>query len=195
MRLVMLLFALAVFGLAGPDLARNQTEAETTPPRPRIAVMVVTLDAVRQVQTRYGRATLSLLGDPRWGRFDWAEPPFPPDTFASCEDDRAGGLLDYCIRFYLTRADIADEASPTVVVVFDDHAPERSDGLGGEMRVTCYGRGVLPADPVAQDTWLWPTASRMHGTRHQDRDVEALARCIAAAASETWIGLRQPDVN
>lgn len=191
MRLVILLSALTVFGLAGPALAQTQT----APSRPQVAVVVVTLDEVRQIQTRHGRGALDLLGDPRWGRFDWVEPPLTPETFASCENDRAVGRLDYCIRFYLTRAELPAYAAPTVVVVLDDYTPRRPDGRSGEMRVTCYGRGVVPADPVAQDIWMWPTSARMHGSRDWDRDVEALARCVAAAASETWTGLRQPDVD
>lgn len=193
MRLVMLLFALTVFGLAGPGAALAQ--ARPAPTRPQVAVVVVTLDEVRQIQTRHGRGALDLLGDPRWGRFDWIEPPLSPESFASCENDRADSLLDYCIRFYLTRAELPVDGPPTVVVVFDDYEPQRPDSFGGEMRVTCYGRGVVPADPAAQDTWLWPTSARMHGTRNWDRDVDALARCIAAAASEPWTGLRQPDVD
>jgi len=193
MRLVMLLSALTVFGLAGPGAALAQTRP--APTRPQVAVVVVTLDEVRQIQTRYGMHALAYLGDPRRGRYDWVEPPLSPESFASCENDRADSLLDYCIRFYLTRTELPADDPPTVVVVFDDYAPARPDSLGGEMRVTCYGRGVVPADPAAQDTWLWPTSGYMHGTRNWDRDVDALARCIAAAASETWTGLRQPDVD
>lgn len=189
MRLVILLSALTVFGLAGPTLA------QTAATRPPVAMVVVTLDEVRQIQTKHGRGALNLLGDPRWGRFDWREPRLTPEGFSSCEDDRAGGRLDYCIRFYLTRAELPVDGPPTVVVVFDDYDPQRPDSRGGEMRVTCYGRGVVPADPVAQDTWLWPTSARMHGSRDWERDVEAMAGCIAAAASETWTGLRQPDVD
>lgn len=193
MRLVILLSALTVFGLAGP--ASPLAQIQPAPTRPQVAVVVVTLDEVRQIQTKHGRGALDLLGDPRWGRFDWVEPPLTPEAFASCENDRADRRLDYCIRFYLTRAELPVDGPPTVVVVLDDYAPRRADSRGGEMRVTCYGRGVVPADPVAQDTWLWPTSARMHGSRDWDRDVDAMARCIAAAASETWTGLRQPDVS
>ena len=63
------------------------------------------------------------------------------------------------------------------------------------MRVLCFGRGVVPADPAAQHTWLWPGAARMHGMRDMDRDSDALAACITAAASEPWTGLREPDVD
>lgn len=193
MRLVILLSALTVFGLAGPASPLAQTQP--APTRPQVAVVVVTLDDVRQIQNRYGMHALAYLGDPRWGRFDWVDPRLTPDLFSSCENDGASGRLDYCIRFYLTRAELPVDGPPTVVVVFDDYEPQRPDSLGGEMRVTCYGRGVVPADPAVQDTWLWPTSARMHGTRNWDRDVDALARCVSAAASESWTGLREPDLK
>ncbi len=83
-----------------------------------------------------------------------------------------------------------------MVVVFDDHPPgEKPARQPGEMRVLCFGRGVVPADPAAQHTWLWPGAARMHGMRDMDRDSDALAACITAAASEPWTGLREPDVD
>jgi hypothetical protein len=188
MRMLTWVSALAATAVAGPAVG------QTAEPRPEIAIVVVTLDAVRQVQTRHGMNALSRLADPDWGRFEWVEPRLAPDTFSSCENDRAE-RLDYCIRFYLTRAELPADAAPTVVVVFDDYAPARPDGLEGEMRVTCYGRGVVPAEPVAQDTWMLASSSYFHGTRRWDRDVDALGRCIAAAASETWTGLREPDVG
>ncbi len=173
--------------------------AAPTPPaaaqaRPRVAVTVVTLDQLRQIQAGYGRGALEGLGDPRWGRFDWAPPTVEPALFASCLDERMDRRLDYCIRFYLTRAELPADAPPTVVVAFDDEPGEGRRSFGGEsLRVSCFGRGVTPADAAAQDTWMWPGAARMHGMRDLERDADALAACIAAAASEAWTGLRQPD--
>ncbi|WP_332676555.1 hypothetical protein [Brevundimonas sp.] len=182
-----LVSAFALCGLAVPVLA------QTAPARPRIAVVVVTLDQVRQIQLEHGLSTLASLGDAEWGRFTLAEPVLAPDVFASCKDERAEGKLDYCTRFYLTRAELAADAPPTVVVAFDDRPAEARTRHGDEMRVTCYGRGVLPADAAAQDTWLWPHSAHVHGVNAWNRDRDALEACIKAAASEAWTGLRQPD--
>lgn len=162
--------------------------------RPRISVVVVTLDQLRQGQAAYARSLLEGLGDPRWGRLDWVAPQLDPDLFRPCRDERPEGALDYCVRFYLTRAELPAEAAPTVVVAFDDRArnatPERAPG---EMRVVCFGRGVPPLDADVQSTWLWPDAARMHGVNDLERDRDALAACVAAAAAEPFTGLRQPD--
>ncbi|KQY89934.1 hypothetical protein [Brevundimonas sp. Root1423] len=181
-----LVAALTLCAPAAPAAA--QTAAE----RPRVAVVVVTLDQVRQIQVEHGRATLAYLGDEKWGQVTLAEPALTPDAFMSCKDERADGKLDYCIRYYLTRAGLAD-APPTVVIAFDDRPAEARTRHSGEMRVTCYGRGVVPADAAAQDTWLWPDSARMHGVNDWNRDRDALDACIRAAASEPWTGLRQPD--
>lgn len=162
--------------------------------RPRVAVTVVTLDQLRQGQANYGRAALASLGDARGGRFDPAPPSLDPAVFASCVEDRMGHGLDYCIRFHLTRAELPADGPPTVVVAFDDEPGEGARSFGGEtLRVSCFGRGVVPAAAAAQDTWMWPGAARMHGVRDLERDRDALADCIAAAASESWTGLRRPD--
>ena len=186
MRLLSLFAALIACGNAGPALS------QTGPTRTQVAVVVVTLDQVRQVQTRHGRSLLDLLSHPDYGAFDWVEGSLAPEAFASCQDERADRQLDYCIRYYLTRADLAADAPPTVVVAFDD----RIGGPGqrpGEMRITCYGRGVVPAEAAAQDTWLWADSARLHGVNDWHRDRGALAACISAAASEPWTGHRQPD--
>ncbi|HYC68164.1 hypothetical protein [Brevundimonas sp.] len=190
MRIAALLLAFALTGLATPAVCQTRETA------PRVAVVVVTLDQVRQIQAGYGRSTLASLGDARWGRFTFDEPTVEAALFGSCVDDRPAGRLDYCIRYYLTRAELAADAAPTVVVVFDDHPSGERPAKGpGEMRVACFGRGVVPADPAAQHTWLWPDAARVHGVRDWQRDQDALAACIAAAASEPWTGLREPDVD
>ena len=189
MRIAMFLSALSLCLIAGPG------QSQTLDARPRTAVVVVTLDQIRQVQTRHGLSLVEGLGDDRWGRFDLVEPGLTPDVFGSCQDERVGGRLDYCIRYYLTRAALPAEAPPTVVVVFDD-SPVAHDGRrSGEMRVACFGRGVTPADAAAQETWLWPDSARLRGVRDWERDRDALADCIAAAASEPWTGLREPDVD
>lgn len=189
MRIATLLLVLVLSGLAAPAASR----AADSPPSVR--VMVVALDEVSQIQARYGRSTLASLGADRRGRFTFVDSAIDPEAFEPCLDDRPEGQLDYCIRYYLTRADLAD-AVPTVVVVFDDHLFGQRPAKGsGEMRVVCFGRGVIPADPAAQSTWLWPRAARMHGNRDLERDRDALAACIRAAASEPFTGLRQPDVD
>lgn len=167
--------------------------AQTTTARPRVAVVVVTLDQVRQIQVEHGRGTLASLGNEEWGRLTLAESTLAPDAFTSCRDERADRKLDYCIRFYLTRAELAADAPPTVVVAFDDQTPGAAHRQGERMRVTCYGRGIVAADAAAQDTWLWPGSVRMHGVNDWQRDRDALEACIKAAASEPWTGLRQPD--
>ena len=53
------------------------------------------------------------------------------------------------------------------------------------MRALCFGRGAEPADPAAQDIWLWTDSGRVHGVRDWNRDRDALAACIKAALSET----------
>lgn len=186
-----LLASLTLCGLAIP--AVSQTPTARTP----VAVIVVTLDQARQIQLRHGRLTLASLGDDRWGRFDLVDPPLAPDLFRPCEDERADDDLDYCVRYYLSRAELAAGAPPTVVVAFDDRSPADTarGGHGGEMRVTCYGRGVVPMNAPGQDTWLWPGSPRMHGVNDWNRDIDALAACIEAAASEPWTGLRQPDID
>jgi hypothetical protein len=178
--------------LCGPAPAAPSV-AQTATTRPRVAVVVVTLDQVRQIQTEHGRATLAYLGDEEWGQLSLVEPTLGPDAFMSCKDERADGKLDYCLRYYLTRAELAAGAPPTVVVAFDDQAAEARTRHGGEMRVTCYGRGIVPADAAVQDTWLWPRSAHMHGVNDWNRDRDALEACIKAAASEPWTGLRQPD--
>ncbi len=188
MRLVLpLLSALTLCGLAAPALS------QTAEARPRVAVVVVNLDQVRQIQAHHGRSTLTSLGHADRGRFNFVDPALAAELFEPCREDRADDELDYCVRFYLTRAELTADAPPTVVVAFDDRSPKAPDRQGGEMRVTCYGRGVVPADPAAQDTWLWPGSVRMHGVNDWMRDREALEACIKAAASEPWTGLRQPD--
>jgi hypothetical protein len=189
MRLLPLLSALVLSGLAGPALS------QTTPARPRVAVVVVTLDEIRQLQARYGRGTLDLLGDVDWGRFEFTESALGPERFASCQNERSGRRLDYCIRFYLTRADAPADAPPTVVVAFNDQDRQVRTRGPDEMQVVCFGRGVVPTDASAQTNWLWPTAARLHGSVDLERDRDALAACIEAAASEPWTGLRQPDVD
>lgn len=162
--------------------------------RARIAVTVVTLDQLRQVQAGYALAALEALGDVRGGRFDWAPPALAPELFGPCVDRRMDLGLDYCVRFYLTRAELPADAPPPVVVAFDDQPAPGPDRHGREtLRVSCFGRGVVPADAAAQDAWMWPGAERMHGMRDLERDRDALAACISAAASESWTGLRQPD--
>lgn len=190
MRIATLLLTLALTGLAVPAVCQTRETA------PRVGVVVVTLDQVRQIQAGYGRSTLASLGDERWGRFTFEQPAITAGLFEPCLDERLAGRLDYCIRYYLTRAELAADAAPTVVVVFDDRPPgEKPARNPGEMQVLCFGRGVVPADAAAQHTWLWPGAARMHGMRDMDRDSDALAACVTAAASEPWTGLREPDVD
>lgn len=194
MRVLALLSALVLAGLATPAGART-ADGGAADPRARVAVVVVTLDQIRQIQARYGRSMLAALGDARWGQLDLADAAVSAEVFESCEENRADDQLDYCVRFYLTRAELPADAPATVVVAFDDRAPGARDRQGGEMRVTCYGRGVIPADADAQDTWLWPGSVRMHGVNAMNRDRDALAACITAAASEPFTGLRQPDLD
>lgn len=195
MRVLPLLSILVLAGLCMPAGAQT-ADVKTADARPRVAVVVVTLDQVRQIQTRHGQSAIALLGDARWGRFAFEESPLTPETFASCRDERADGRLDYCVRFYLTRAELPADAPPTVVVAFDDKAFGTPSNRGaGEMRVTCYGRGVVPTDPGVQDTWLWPDSARMHGVNDWTRDRQAVEACMRAAASEPWTGLRQPDID
>ena len=83
MRALILLAGLALCGLAAPVLA------QTAEPRPRAAVVVVTLDEARQGQIRYGRDLLAILGDERFGRFDWVEPTLPLEAPAAPDEDPA----------------------------------------------------------------------------------------------------------
>jgi hypothetical protein len=188
MRVLACLLALLLCGSPGAVL--GQTPAA----RPRVAVVVLTLDEVRQVQIRHGLSLLDGPGDDRWGRFDVVDSPLSPDLFDPCRDERLEGRLDYCVRYYLTRAELQADAAPTVVVAFDDD-PRRADSKPGQMRVACFGRGMVAADSAAQATWLWPNSARIHGVRDWERDEDALAACIGAAASEPWTGLRQPDAG
>lgn len=170
-------------------LLAPQSEA---PARPEVAVVVLTLDDVRQGQARYGRGLLEGLGREGFGRYRWVEPTVPATDFESCQDRHPSFGLNFCARFYLHRA-WAEGDPPTVVVVFTDH-----DGRGPRagrpdaMRVVCYGRGAQAANPELQDTWLWPGAARMHGVTDLERDERALAACIDAALSETP-GVPRPD--
>lgn len=149
------------------------------------------LDELRRGQEAYARSTLAAVGD----ELGLLAGVLPATVEQDCADDRMDLRLDYCVRFYVTRAE-APPGTAAVVVVFDDWPAGRDGGHeDGALRVTCFGRGVVAADPAAQDTWLWPHAARMHGLRDLDRDRAALAACIRAAASEPWTGLRQPDVD
>jgi hypothetical protein len=183
---------LVLLSTGAPGAALSQTPAE----RPRAAVVVLTLDQVRQVQTRHGLSLLEQLGDERWGRYDIVEAALSAELFEPCRDERVDGRLDYCVRYYLTRAVSPAEAAPTVVVAFDDDPrPANGGRKPGQMQVVCFGRGVVPADPAVQSSWLWPNSALMHGVNDWDRDEDALAACIGAAASEAWTGLRQPDAD
>lgn len=180
-----------LIGLSALAVTAGRASAQD---RPRVALTVVTLDQLRLGQERYARATLAELGEPGRGAFEWVAEDLGPALARDCADDRMDYRLDYCVRFYLTRAERPAGGRPTVVVVLDDDSAEGGRrSRGEELRVSCFGRGVTPADASAQDTWMWPGAERMHGMRDLDRDRDALAACISAAASETWTGLRQPD--
>lgn len=162
---------------------------------PQVSVIVLTLDQLRQVQARHGRSVLAAVGDERWGTMALVEPALSPTLFEACRNRRPDDGLDYCVRYLLTRAELTADAPPTVVVAFEDGPSAAPDRRGGEMRMACYGRGVVPAEPAAQFTWLWPDSARMHGVNDLNRDREAMRACIHAAASEPWTGLRQPDVD
>jgi hypothetical protein len=168
------------------------TPAAAQTPRPQVAVTLLALDNVRKYQLEHGQAALDTVGEPGRGRFVFVEGGLT-DQLSSCEDEDR--RLDYCVRYYLTRAERAADAPPMVVVAFDDRREEEEDRFSARMRVRCFGRGVAPADAAAQDTWLWPASARMHGVSDWDRDLDALAGCIAAAASEPWTGLREPDLD
>lgn len=185
------MLALFLSALAAPTTAPPLAAARE---RERVAVTVITLDALRQGQERYGRALLESLGDARGGPFDIVPAGVGPDLFGPCIEDRMDHGLDYCVRFYLTRAELPADGPPVVVVALDDDPGEGSRGFGGEeLRASCFGRGTTPAGGKIQDTTLWPGAERMHGMRDLERDRDALAACISAAASERWTGLREPD--
>ena len=179
MRALTLLISLALGGLADPALSRSPE------PRPEVAVVVVSLDEARQRQIKHGRNVIASLGHERFGRFQLVEPTIPVDDFRSCEEDTPEYGLAYCARFYLYRA-LTPESPPHVVVVFADQRPDASsDRRGGDMRALCFGPGTEPADPAAQDIWLWTDSGRVHGVRDWNRDRDALAACIGAALSET----------
>ncbi|HEV7229631.1 hypothetical protein [Brevundimonas sp.] len=184
MRTLVLSLALAAAaGPASPALAQTASQP--------IAVAVLPLDELRRGQEAYARSTLAAVGD----ELGLVPGLLPATVERDCAEDRMGLRLDYCVRFYVTRAEPAP-GTATVVVAFDDWPAGRDGGRGdGALRVTCFGRGVAAADPAAQDTWLWPDAARMHGMRDLERDRAALADCIRAAASEPFTGLRQPDVD
>lgn len=155
-----------------------------------VAVAPLTLDELRQFQAAYGEALLAGLA--RRGSDGVRRASLPPQLAEACQDERLERSLDYCVRFHLTRAADAADGPPTVVVALDD-LPAGSGGRSGEMRATCFGRGVRPRDATGQTVRLWPGAARMHGMRDLEADRAALSACIAAAASEPWAGLRQPD--
>lgn len=175
---------------AALDLTAPQ--AAERPPRPEVAVVVVTLDDVRQGQVRHGEALLGVLADEEFGRYRRVAPTVPAADFQSCEDDAPDYGLNFCARFYLHRG-WAEGAPPTVVVVFTDQDRRGPpDGRPGAMRALCYGRGAQAANPDAQDAWLWPGSARMHGVSDWNRDLDALAACIDSALAETP-GVPRPD--
>lgn len=162
------------------------------PPRPEVAVVVVTLDDARQGQIKHGRGLLDVLGDERFGRYRLVEPVVPAEPFRHCEDDHPDYGLNFCARFYLHQ-EWREGMPATVVVVFDDRdARKPGTAHADEMRVLCYGRGAVAADLAAQSTWLWPGSFRIHGVRDWERDQAALAACIDAALSEEP-GTPRPD--
>lgn len=178
MRAASLLPALAACALAGPALSRP------TDPRPTVAVIVVTVDEVRQGQARHGRNLIAALGNERFGRFRLIDPTVPLDDFRDCEDRSPEYGLARCARFYLHRA-LTPEAPPHVVVAFDDRRPGGPSGReGGDMRVLCFGQGAEPSNAEAQDAWLWTDSARVHGVQDWERDQTALAGCIEAAMAE-----------
>jgi hypothetical protein len=189
-------FARAVGALASLAFAASLAPAAVAEPaaaaateKPRVAGVVVTLDDVTQGQTRYGRGTVELLGDARWGRFAYVAGP-DAEGWSSCQDGHTAEGLDRCIRFYARRA-AAGLSAPLVVVTLDDQPPGAPVNRGpGEMSARCFGAGTAPPDAAAQATWLWPNAARMHGVNDEDRDRDALAASIAAAAREE---VRDPD--
>lgn len=188
MRAILLAVALASSALSHAAEAQERV-------MPRVSVIVLTLDQLRQVQARHGQAVLAAIGDERWGTMALVEPALSPTLFEACRNRRPDDGLDYCVRYHLTRAALAADAPPTVLVAFEDGPSAAPDRRGGEMRMACYGRGVVPADPVAQSTWLWPDSARVHGVNDLNRDRDAMRACILAAASEPWTGPRQPDVD
>ena len=178
MRILTLLSTLLVCGLAGSALA------QIPDPRPRVAVIVVTLDDARQGQIKHGRSVIAALGLERFGRFQLIDPTIPLDDFHDCEEDSPDHGLAWCARFYLHRS-LTPASPPHVVVAFDDRRPGGPSGReGGDMRALCFGRGAAPADAEAQDIWLWTDSARLHGAQDWERDQDALAACIEAAVSE-----------
>ena len=179
MRPLILLTALALCGLAGPVLSR------TPDARPRLAVVVVTVDQARQGQIKHGQSVIASLGHERFGGFELIEPTIPLDDFHDCEDDSPEYGLPFCARFYLHRA-LTPESPPHVVVVFADRRRGVSSEHGRhDMRALCFGRGAEPADAQAQDIGLWTGSARVHGVQDWERDKDALAACIGAALAET----------
>ena len=179
MRTLILLTALTLAGLAGPALS------QTLASRPEVAVVVVSLDDARQRHVKHGRNVITSLGHEQFGRFRLIEPTIPVDDFRSCEEDTPEFGLAHCARFYLNRS-LTPESPPHVVVGFTDQRPgDPSGGQSGDMRALCFGPGAEPADPAAQDIWLWTDSGRLHGVRDWNRDRDALAACIKAALSET----------
>lgn len=178
MRSLILLTALALCGFAGPVLA------QTSEPRPQVAVVVVTLDNVRHGQVKHGRHVLGALVDERFGRYRLIDPTIPLDHFSECEEDTPEYGLARCARFYLHRS-LTSESPPHVVVAFADQRRGFPSEYGRTyMRGLCFGRGAGPVDPEAQDIWLWPGSLRIHGVQDWERDMDALAGCIEAALSE-----------
>ena len=179
MRTLTLVTAMTLGGMAGP--VPSQTPAS----RPEVAVITVSQDEARQRQIKHGRNVIASLGHEQFGRFRLIEPTIPVDDFRSCEEDTPEFGLAYCARFYLHRS-LTPDSPPHVVVVFADQRPgEPSEGRSGDMRALCFGPGAEPADPAAQDIWLWTDSGRVHGVRDWNRDRDALAACIKAALSET----------
>lgn len=178
MRALILLAGLALCGFADPVLA------QTAEPRPRVAVVVVTLDEARQGQIKHGRGVIETLGDERFGRFEWVEPTLPLDDFRECEDERPEYGLARCARFYLRRARTPDSPPHVVVALADQRRGASSEGRRGDMRALCFGSGAMPANAQAQDIWLWTDSARVHGVNDWERDKDAMAACIEAAMAE-----------
>lgn len=177
MRSPLCLLALAL-ALAAPAVAAQDVV------RPRVAVVVVTLDEARQGQIKHGREVIAALGRERFGRFELIESTIPPGDFRECEEDSPEYGLSFCVRFLLNRA-LRPDSPPHVVVAFTDEPREAlSDERDGDMRALCFGRGAEPGNPKTQDIWLWTGSARMHGVNDWERDKEALAACIDAAMAE-----------
>lgn len=152
------------------------------PNRPRIAVVVLTLDDVRQGQAAYGRSLLEQVGELDRSPLRWVDAGLPPESFISCRNDRSDQRLASCIRYYLNRVERPADAPPIVVVAFDDQLNSARTRGDDEMRALCYGQGPAPADARAQSASLWPTAAKLKGVREWQSDMQALEACIRAAA-------------